>query len=99
MTRGVMTSAEADLLDCMVNPRLVEKALQQTAEDVKSAYAAVPLHSWEAWALAPAHLYIGRWSGRTGYCFSIDGTYDDELFIICLKAFGHDGEHGKPATR
>lgn len=82
----------------MANPRLVEKAIRQTAE-MGSEYACIPLHSYETWVLDEGEHFIGTWFMVRERCFSIDDEYDDELIIFCLKPRNHEGEHGKPPTR
>jgi hypothetical protein len=82
----------------MTTPRMVERALIQTAEQ-GSIYAAVPLHSYEAWAHCPGEEFLGKWYDIRSYCWAFDDEYDDELIIICLLPRAHEGEHGKPGPR
>lgn len=82
----------------MTTPRLVERALIQTAEQ-GSEYAAVPLHSYEVWTHSPGKEFLSKWYNVRSYCFAFDSTYDDEVYLICLKPMGHEGGHGKPGPR
>lgn len=83
----------------MALPTLVARAVRQAVEDVGSNYVVLPLHSYEAWALASGSDYPDGWSRLKHLCWEYDDDWDDEMILFCVKAKGHGGEHGKPNTR